>query len=250
MFFQKITSTIREDIQACFDRDPAARSVWEILFTYSGFHAIWVHRIAHWMWTHHIKLPARILAHVGRLLTGIEIHPAAEIGPGFFIDHGMGVVIGETTVIGRNVTLYHGVTLGGVRTEKGKRHPTIGDDVVIGAGAKILGAVDIGTGTRIGANAVVVKPVPPDSIVVGVPGQIVIRKKSDAPFDLDHGRMPDTLGESLEMLTSKVNALESVLQMMVFETGYANGNGHEGYPVPLSFYQKTANENIHNDFVI
>ena len=241
---------MKQDIQACFDRDPAAGSIWEILFAYPGFHAVWIHRLAHWLWSRQLGVAARILSHMGRQVTGIEIHPAARIGPGFFIDHGMGVVIGETTEIGRNVTLYHGVTLGGVRTDRGKRHPTIGDDVVIGAGAKVLGAVKIGRGSRIGANAVVVKPVPPDSIVVGVPGQIVIRRKEDNRFDLNHGRMPDTVGESLQVLMDKVNALESVLQMMVFETGYENGNSHHGYPVPLAFYQQTEHESTMDDFMI
>jgi serine O-acetyltransferase len=157
------------------ERDPAARTWLEVLLVYSGLHAIWIHRIAHWLWQHNFRFIARWLSQFSRWLTGIEIHPGAKIGKGFFIDHGMGVVIGETAEIGADVTLYHGVTLGGTSLEKGKRHPTIGDRVVIGAGAKILGAITIGNDSRIGANAVVVKSVPPNSVVVGVPGQIVQR---------------------------------------------------------------------------
>jgi len=166
------------DIKAVFDRDPAARSWLEVLLCYPGLHAVWGYRVAHWLWVHNLKLPGRWVSQMVRGLTGIEIHPGATIGPGFFIDHGMGVVIGETTEVGANVTLYHGVTLGGVSLNKGKRHPTLEDGVVVGAGAKVLGAITIGSRSRIGANAVVVKPVPPDSVVVGVPGEVVVRSKS------------------------------------------------------------------------
>src|SRR4051812_15723556 len=151
---------IRRDIDSVKQRDPAARSTLEILLVYSGLHAIWIHRINHWLWMHKIKLLARWLSQLARWGTGIEIHPGATIGPGFFIDHGMGVVIGETSEIGADVTIYHGVTLGGINTNKRKRHPTIGDRVVIGAGAKVLGAIEIGEDSRIGANAVVVRSVP------------------------------------------------------------------------------------------
>jgi len=203
--------SLRSDIQAVLARDPAARSRLEILLCYPGLHAIWGHRLGHWLWTHEFKLLARWTSHVVRGLTGIEIHPGARIGPGFFIDHGMGVVIGETAEIGEDVTLYHGVTLGGTSLEKGKRHPTLEDRVVVGAGAKILGAITIGEDCRIGANAVVVKSVPPNSVVVGVPGQIVKRSKphsaKDAP-DLAHAVMPDTIGASLGALISRVEALE------------------------------------------
>ncbi len=203
--------SLRSDIQAVLSRDPAARSRLEILLCYPGLHAIWGHRLGHWLWTHGIKLLARWTSHVVRGLTGIEIHPGARIGPGFFIDHGMGVVIGETAEIGEDVTLYHGVTLGGTSLEKGKRHPTLEDRVVVGAGAKILGAITIGEDCRIGANAVVVKSVPPNSVVVGIPGQIVKRSKphtaKDAP-DLAHAVMPDTIGASVGVLISRVEALE------------------------------------------
>lgn len=205
-------TTLRRDIESVFERDPAARSVLEIMFCYPGLHAIWGHRVSHWLWVHHLKLFARWISQIARGLTGIEIHPGATIGPGFFIDHGMGVVIGETAEVGTNVTLYHGVTLGGTSINKGKRHPTIGDRVVIGAGAKVLGAITIGDDSRIGANAVVVKPVPPNSVVVGVPGQIVRRsephKAIDAP-DLNHTTLPDILGVALKELLERVDELES-----------------------------------------
>jgi serine O-acetyltransferase len=206
--------TIRRDIAAVFERDPAARSTLEILFCYPGLHAIWFHRLAHWLWTHRLRLLARWISQLARGLTGIEIHPGASIGPGFFIDHGMGVVIGETSQVGAEVTLYHGVTLGGTSLSKGKRHPTLGDRVVIGAGAKILGAITIGDDSRIGANAVVVKSVPPNSVVVGVPGQVVSRSRphlaSDAP-DLNHTALPDLIGVSLSSLLVRVDALEARL---------------------------------------
>lgn len=203
--------TIREDIGSVYERDPAARSTLEILVNYSGLHAIWGHRLAHWLWKHNFKFLARSFAQIVRSLTGIEIHPGATIGPRFFIDHGMGVVIGETAEIGSDVTLYHGVTLGGTSLSKGKRHPTIGDRVVIGAGAKVLGAITIGNDTRIGANAVVVRSVQPNSIVVGVPGQNIARSHLhgalDAP-DLNHVTLPDPLGESLGSLLKRVEMLE------------------------------------------
>jgi serine O-acetyltransferase len=203
--------TIRDDIQSVFSRDPAARSTLEILLCYPGLHAVWGHRISHWLWTHGGRLAARWVSHAVRWLTGIEIHPGATIGPRFFIDHGMGVVIGETAEVGADVTLYHGVTLGGTSLAKGKRHPTLEDRVVVGAGAKILGAITIGADSRIGANAVVVRSVPPNSVVVGVPGQIVKRSKphtaKDAP-DLDHSVLPDMVAGALIALVSRVEGLE------------------------------------------
>ncbi len=203
--------TIRNDIHSVFERDPAARSILEILVCYPGLHAIWGHRVSHWLWTHGLKLPGRWVSHLVRAFTGIEIHPGATIGPRFFIDHGMGVVIGETAEIGADVTLYHGVTLGGTSLAKGKRHPTLEDRVVVGAGAKILGAITIGADSRIGANAVVVKSVPPNSVVVGVPGQIVKRSKphtaQDAP-DLNHAQLPDMIAARLAALTARIEALE------------------------------------------
>ena len=204
-------TTIRNDIQSVFDRDPAARSFMEVLLCYPGLHAVWGHRVSHWLWRRNLKLLARWVSQLTRGLTGIEIHPGATLGKNFFIDHGMGVVIGETAEIGDCVTLYHGVTLGGTSLNKGKRHPTLGNNVVVGAGAKVLGAIVVGDNSRIGANAVVVKPVPENSVVVGVPGQIVQRSEAQATFnkpDLEHGRLPDTIGETLEVLIEHVKMLE------------------------------------------
>jgi serine O-acetyltransferase len=198
------------DIKAALERDPAARGFWEVFFCYPGLHAVWWHRLAHRFWTRGWTFPARWLSQFVRFFTGIEIHPGAKIGPGFFIDHGLGVVIGETTEIGAGVTLYQGVTLGGTTLTKGKRHPTLEDGVVVGAGAKILGAVTIGERCRVGANAVVVKSVPADSVVVGVPGEI-IKRGPHAPAtgpDLEHGRMPDVLGDTLAALVARVEQLE------------------------------------------
>jgi serine O-acetyltransferase len=207
-------ASIRKDLDSVLERDPAARSRLEVFLVYSGLHAIWFHRITHWLWTHGMKFFGRGLSQIARGLTGVEIHPGAVIGPGFFIDHGMGVVIGETAEIGADVTLYHGVTLGGTSLEKGKRHPTIGDRVVIGAGAKVLGAITIGADSRIGANAVVVKSVPSNAVVVGVPGQIVRRTHphhlGDAP-DLNHTSLPDVVGLSLKELMERMDALEERL---------------------------------------
>jgi serine O-acetyltransferase len=208
-------ATIRRDIQSVFDRDPAARSVWEVLFLYPGLHAIWFHRLAHALWRNDLKWLARLVSNISRFFTGIEIHPGAQIGPGFFIDHGMGTVIGETAEIGENVTLYHNVTLGGVSWEKVKRHPTLEDHVVVGAGAQVLGPITIGANSRIGANSVVVKDVPPGSVVVGIPGRIKSRN-GDAPElereDLQHNRLPDPNAEMLRHLTARLVALESTVQ--------------------------------------
>ena len=204
-------NTIRSDIQSVFDRDPAARTTLEILLCYPGLHAVWGHRISHWLWEHRLRLFARWFSQLMRGLTGIEIHPGAKIGPNLFIDHGMGVVIGETAEVGSCVTLYHGVTLGGTSLNKGKRHPTLEDGVVVGAGAKVLGAIQIGSNSRIGANAVVVKSVPPDSVVVGVPGQVVVRSpehKLQRATDLEHGRLPDAIGDTLAVLITHVENLE------------------------------------------
>jgi serine O-acetyltransferase len=203
---------LHDDIQSVLDRDPAARNTLEVLFCYPGLHAIWAHRLAHRMWNSGLKLLARWFSQIMRGITGIEIHPGATIGKNLFIDHGMGVVIGETTEIGDCVTLYHNVTLGGTSLEKTKRHPTIEDHVVIGAGAKVLGAITIGAHSRVGANAVVVKSAPPNSVVVGVPGQVVLRDDlspvSSEKADLDHGRLPDTIAETLTALIAHVEALE------------------------------------------
>lgn len=208
----KFFSLMKDDIRSVFERDPAARSAWEIMIAYPGLHAIWGHRITHWLWQRNRRTLARWLSHVFRFLTGIEIHPGATIGRRFFIDHGMGVVIGETAQVGENVTLYHGVTLGGTSLEKGKRHPTLEDNVVVGAGAKILGAIVVGEGSRIGANAVVVKAVPSNSVVVGVPGQVVMRSRpSAARPDLHHDVLPDTVAVTLAALLERIEKLEGSL---------------------------------------
>lgn len=219
---------MRDDIQSVFNRDPAARSTIELLLAYPGLHAVWAHRIEHWLWRHGFKLLARWLSQVTRFWTGIEIHPGAQIDKGFFIDHGMGVVIGETAIIGKCVTIYHGVTLGGTSLEKGKRHPTIEEEVVIGAGAKILGNITIGAHSRIGANAVVVKSVPPNSVVVGIPGQVVIRSHPAAEGpDLEHGRLPDTLGDSVSALMKRVEEIENILNIHNEQQVYLGKNGVE-----------------------
>lgn len=211
--FKRALQTIHSDIQSVFDRDPAARSTIEVLLCYPGLHAVWGHRLTHWLWRRNWRLFARFASQLMRSLTGIEIHPGATIGPNLFIDHGMGVVIGETAEVGSCVTLYHGVTLGGTSLNKGKRHPTLEDNVVVGAGAKILGAITVGENSRVGANAVVVKSVPANSVVVGVPGQVVMRSHPQvgARPDLEHGRLPDTIGESLAILIEHVKALEERL---------------------------------------
>lgn len=208
--------TLRQDIQAVLDRDPAARNALEVLTCYPGLHALWTHRVAHRLWQRGWKLLARALSQLSRSITGIEIHPGATIGQGFFIDHGMGVVIGETAEVGHNVTLYHGVTLGGTSLNKGKRHPTLEDNVVVGAGAKILGAITIGKNSRVGANAVVVKSAPANSVIVGVPGEVIIRGSNGATKrfrpDLQHDDLPDVIGETLVALMGRVEALERELE--------------------------------------
>src|SRR6187455_1014308 len=171
---------LREEIAVVFERDPAARNTWEVITCYPGFHALLVHRLAHWLWRQHLRWFARMVSHIGRWLTGIEIHPGAQIGRRFFIDHGMGVVIGETAEIGDDVMMYHDVTLGGRSLRRTKRHPTIGDGVIIGAGARVLGPVVVGKGAQVGANAVVVRDVPDAAIVVGVPGQVRVLPRSSA----------------------------------------------------------------------
>lgn len=213
-------SNIKRDIDSVIERDPAARSRLEVMLVYSGLHAIWIHRITHWLWKRKVYFLARWLSQFARWFTGVEIHPGATIGPGFFIDHGMGVVIGETAEVGADVTLYHGVTLGGTSLQKGKRHPTIGDRVVIGAGAKILGAITIAADSRIGANAVVVRSVPENSVVVGVPGQIVRRSQPSQAPDLNHTSLPDILGVTLKELMQRVDDLEAQVE------GHGNSQGH------------------------
>jgi serine O-acetyltransferase len=202
---------MRESIQSVFERDPAARNIFEIVLCYPGFHAILFYRISNWFWNHKLYLPGRLVSHLGRFLTGIEIHPGAKIGRKFFIDHGMGVVIGETSEIGDNVTLYHGVTLGGTTWKKIKRHPTIGNNVVIGAGAKVLGPIKIGDNSKIGANSVVVNEIPPNSIVVGIPGKVVFRVEGERRIQMDSGFMPDPQSRAISSLIERVKRLEEML---------------------------------------
>jgi serine O-acetyltransferase len=210
--------TIKEEIQVVFERDPAARSTLETVLTCPGFQAILMHRFNHWLWKRKLFLLARLSAHMMRFLTGIEIHPGATIGRRFFIDHGMGIVIGETAEIGDDCSIYHGVTLGGTTWQKGKRHPTLESNVVIGAGAKILGPITIGTGARIGCNAVVVKDVPMGATVVGVPGHVVI-KKDESGRTAQREAMAKKIGfaayaESKDMPDPIQNALDSILDHM------------------------------------
>jgi len=209
-------SRMREDINSVFDRDPAARNVVEVLFCYPGLHAIWMHRIAHWFWTHELLFLGRLTSQISRFITGIEIHPGARIGRKFFIDHGMGGVIGETAEIGDNVTMYHGVTLGGVTWDKVKRHPTIGDNVVIGSGAKVLGPFTVGENSKIGSNSVVVKEVPPNSSVVGIPGRVVMTEGAQpVKPDLQHGNMPDPEAKAISCLFDQIRDLDKKYQALL-----------------------------------
>ncbi|MDH4100883.1 MAG: serine O-acetyltransferase [Nitrospirota bacterium] len=201
--------TLREDINAIFERDPAARSTLEVLICYPGLHAIYLHKVARWFWTHELKLLARVTSHIGRFLTGIEIHPGATIGRRFFIDHGMGVVIGETSEIGDNVTIYHGVTLGGTSWRKEKRHPTLHNNVVVGAGAKILGPITIGENSRVGSGSVVVKDVPPNSVVVGIPGKVTHKDGVKlGEIDLEQTDLPDPVSQAIRCLLDRIRDLE------------------------------------------
>ncbi|MBU1112963.1 MAG: serine O-acetyltransferase [Candidatus Omnitrophica bacterium] len=202
---------IREDIKTVFREDPAARSTLEVLLCYPGLHAILVHRVSHWFWNKELNTLARVLSHWGRFFTGVEIHPGAKIGRRFFIDHGMGVVIGETAEIGNDVLVYQGVVLGGVSHEKVKRHPTIGNKVVIGAGAILLGPIDVGAGARVGAGSVVVSDVPDGATVVGVPGRVVLPKatKKVSGVELDHNKLPDPVIEVLHRLEKRIEELET-----------------------------------------
>lgn len=202
---------LRRDIRAARDRDPAARSALEVLLCYPGVHAQAFHRLAHRLWRWGWLTPARFVSHVSRFLTGIEIHPAARLGPGLFIDHGMAVVIGETAEVGANVTLLQGVTLGGTSLKREKRHPTLGDNVVVGAGAKVIGAIRVGDGSRIGAGSVVVRDVPPNSVVVGVPGRVTYRdgQRVTGEIDLNQTDLPDPVAKAIEQLMERIRALEA-----------------------------------------
>jgi len=218
---------IKEDIQCVFERDPAAQSVFEVVTTYPGFHAVSLHRISHWLWLQGFRWLARYLSFLGRWLTGIEIHPGAQIGRRFFIDHGMGVVIGETAVIGDDCTLYHSVTLGGTSWNKGKRHPTLGNGVVIGAGAKVLGPILIGDGARVGSNSVVIKPVPAGVTVVGIPAHIVDAAQKQRQTKRDEmatkmgfdaygatADMPDPVAHAINHMLDHIHLLDKQLEIM------------------------------------
>ena len=200
-------AAIRNDIRAAKERDPAEPTTLQVIFAYPGVHAIWGHRISHWLWNHRARVAARVFAELTRILTGVEIHPGAILGTGLFIDHATGVVIGETAEVGDDVTMYHGVTLGGTGGDTGKRHPTVGDRVIIGAGAKLLGPIKIGDDSRIGANAVVVKEVPSGAVVVGVPGQVIGRSR---PGPTGPDDLPDLVGASLQSLLTRVAKLEAL----------------------------------------
>ena len=208
---------LREDIRTVLRKDPAARNTWEVIFCYPGLHALWLHRVAHFLWRHRLRFFGRLLSQLSRFATGIEIHPGASIGRRFFIDHGMGVVIGETSEIGDDVLIYQGVVLGGTSLQKKKRHPTIGNNVVIGAGATLLGAITIGDGARIGASSVVVQSVPSGATVVGVPGRVVEEGRRPV-LDLEHGKLPDPVNEAIrhvldeqERLAQRLKRLEESL---------------------------------------
>jgi serine O-acetyltransferase len=209
---------IREDVSCVRLRDPAARSEIETLLTYPGIHAVIWYRLAHWLWLAGWRFPARLLSWLGRQMSNVDIHPGARIGRRFFIDHGAGVVIGETAEIGDDVTLYHGVTLGGTSWSPGKRHPTLEDGVIVGAGAKILGPITVGRGTRVGANSVVINGTPPDVTVVGIPARVVqpesVRRRRAGRVDLDHHLMPDPVGEAIAAVLDRVEFLEARLAYM------------------------------------
>jgi len=199
--------TLKEDIQTVFAKDPAARSVLEVIFCYPGLHALWFHRLTHFLWWYKLRFLARFVSHISRFLTGIEIHPGAKIGRRFFIDHGAGVVIGETAEVGDGVLMYQGVVLGGTTLRKGKRHPTVGNNVVLGTGAVALGAITIGDGARIGSGSVVVKSVPPGATVVGIPGRIVENHHKPL-LDLEHGKLPDPVTEALKFIIEEQDKLK------------------------------------------
>lgn len=241
---------IREDIRSVFERDPAARSTLEVLLAYPGLHAVWIHRFTHRLWSWRLKLLARIFSQLARWLTGIEIHPGATIGRRFFIDHGMGVVIGETAEIGDDCTLYHGVTLGGTSWHKGKRHPTLGNSVVVGAGAKILGPITVGEDARVGSNSVVVKDVPAGATVVGIPGRVVTERHDDAKSDerramakkigfdaygQHHGQLPDPVTQALDRILEHLHHVDDRLDQIERDTHGQAGEspvGQQSLPLP------------------
>ncbi|WP_347548112.1 serine O-acetyltransferase [Pseudalkalibacillus hwajinpoensis] len=206
--------TLKQDVDVVFDQDPAARSYFEVILTYAGLHAIWSHRIAHWFWKKKFFFLARGVSQISRFFTGIEIHPGATIGERCFIDHGMGVVIGETCEIGNNVTLFQGVTLGGTGKEKGKRHPTLEDNTLVATGAKILGSITIGENSKVGAGSVVLQDVPINSTVVGIPGRVVIQNGVKVPHNLDHHKMPDPVADKFKQMEKELLTLTEEMRKL------------------------------------
>jgi len=223
-----VFEAFRRDVAAAMERDPAARSRLEIALCYPGVHALAFHRLAHRLWRAGWLVTARFVSHVSRAVTGIEIHPAARIGPGVFIDHGMGVVIGETAEVGENVTLYQGVTLGGTSLKREKRHPTLEPNVVVGTGGAVMGAITVGEGTRIGAGSVVVRDVPPNSVVVGVPGRVISRdgKRVREAIDLEHTDLPDPFARAIEQMLERIHALELEIETLRRAVGNVAGTPH------------------------
>lgn len=209
--------TIREQVDTIFREDPAAKSVLEVVLCYPGFHAVLMHRVAHRLYKARVFLLARLISNINRFLTGVDIHPGAQVGRRFFIDHGMGVVIGETCEIGDDVLVYQNVTLGGTGKERGKRHPTVGSHVVIGTGAKVLGNIRVGDHVKVGAGSVVIRPVPDYSTVVGVPGRVVRTRGDSAGDELEHGHLPDPEGQAIEDLSRRVEELEQMVRMLAGE---------------------------------
>lgn len=209
-----IFKMIKEDMDVVFEQDPAARNYFEVILTYSGLHAVWNHRIAHWFYKRKLYFLARAISQISRFFTGIEIHPGAVIGRRLFIDHGMGVVVGETCEIGDNVTIFQGVTLGGTGKEKGKRHPTVKDNALISTGAKVLGAITIGENSKVGGGSVVLKDVPDNSTVVGVPGRVVIQNGEKVRRDLDHHKVPDPINDKCDYLQEQINSLQAEVALL------------------------------------
>ena len=210
---------LKSQINTFKEKDPAMRSSIEIFLCYPGFYALLFHRISHWFWNHSLKLLARILSTISRFLTGIEIHPGAQFGKRVFIDHGMGIVVGETTIVGDDVLIYQGVVLGGTTTSKGKRHPTIENGVIIGAGAKVMGNITIGEYAKIGTGAVVLKDVPPESTCVGVPGRIVKCKNQGHVVDLEHNKLPDPVAAAIRSLEKQIEENEKLIQILLDKNG-------------------------------
>ncbi len=212
-------NNLRAEIKAIKEKDPAARSTLEIFLCYPGFYALLMHRLSHWLWIHSFKLLARMISNLARFITGIEIHPGATFGKRVFIDHGMGVVVGETALVGDDVLIYQGVILGGTTTNKGKRHPTVEKGVIIGAGAKVMGNITIGEYSKIGTGAVVLKDVPPESTCVGVPGRIVRSKNKSHIVDLEHNKLPDPVAEAIRSLEKQIADAEKLIQILLDKNG-------------------------------